>query len=58
MGRLRALARLGGSAGLATVEYVVGAAVVLGTLAVGVSSWNNGMVARLEAMVTQVQAVR
>lgn len=44
--------------GLATVEYVVGAAVVLGTLAVGVTAWNNGMVARLEALVTQVQAVR
>ncbi len=44
--------------GLATVEYVVGAAVVLGTLAVGVTAWNNGMVARLEALVVQVQAVR
>lgn len=44
--------------GLATVEYVVGAAVILGTLAVGVTAWNNGMVARLEALVTQVQAVR
>ena len=44
--------------GLATVEYVVGAAVVLGTLAIGVTAWNNGMVARLEALVVQVQAVR
>ncbi len=44
--------------GLATVEYVVGAAVVLGTLAVGVTAWNNGMVARREALVVQVQAVR
>ena len=57
MGQLRRLLSLGGSAGLATVEYVVGAAVVLGTLAAGVSAWNNGMVTRLEAMVTQVQAV-
>ena len=46
------------SRGLATVEYVVGAAVILGTLAVGVTAWNNGMVARLEALVTQVQAIR
>lgn len=44
--------------GLATVEYVVGAAVILGTLSVGVTAWNNGMVARLEALVMQVQAVR
>ena len=44
--------------GLATVEYVIGAAVILGTLAVGVTAWNNGLVARLEALVTQVQAVR
>lgn len=44
--------------GLATVEYIVGAAVVLGTLAIGVSTWNNGLVARLEALVTQMQSVR
>lgn len=44
--------------GLATVEYIVGAAVVLGTLVLGISSWNNGLVSRLEALVTQLQAVR
>ncbi|MEK7284711.1 MAG: Flp family type IVb pilin [Chloroflexota bacterium] len=44
--------------GLATVEYIVGAAVVLGTLVLGISSWNNGLVSRLEALVTQMQAVR
>jgi len=44
--------------GLATVEYIVGAAVVLGTLVVGVSAWNDGLVARLLALVTQMQAVR
>ena len=44
--------------GLATVEYIVGAAVILGTLVVGVTSWNNGLVARLEALVTQMQSVR
>lgn len=49
---------LSDSAGLATVEYIVGAAVVLGTLVVGITSWNNGLVARLEALVTQMQAVR
>lgn len=46
------------SAGLATVEYIIGAAVILGTLVIGVTSWNNGLVARLEALVTQMQAVR
>jgi Flp pilus assembly pilin Flp len=46
------------SAGLATVEYVVGAAVILGTLVVGITSWNNGLVTRLEALVTQMQSVR
>lgn len=44
--------------GLATIEYVIGAAVVLGTLVVGVSAWNNGLVARLQALVTQLSAVR
>ncbi|HZC31507.1 MAG TPA: hypothetical protein VE261_08310 [Gaiellaceae bacterium] len=43
--------------GLATVEYIVGAAVILGTLVVGITQWNNGLVSRLEALVTQMQAV-
>ena len=46
------------SAGLATIEYIIGAAVVLGTLVVGVTAWNNGLVARLQALVSQMQAVR
>ena len=44
--------------GLATIEYVIGAAVVLGTLVVGVSAWNNGLVARLQSLVTQLAGVR
>ena len=44
--------------GLATIEYVIGAAVVLGTLVTGVSAWNNGLVSRLQALVTQLQTVR
>ena len=44
--------------GLATVEYIVGAAIVLSTLVVGVSAWNNGLVSRLQSLVTQMQAVR
>ncbi|MBU6424586.1 MAG: hypothetical protein KGJ98_08015 [Chloroflexota bacterium] len=45
------------AAGLATVEYIVGAAVILGTLVVGITSWNNGLVSRLESLVTQMQGV-
>ena len=44
--------------GLATIEYVAGAAVVLGTLVTGLSAWNNGLVARLQALVLQLQGVQ
>lgn len=44
--------------GLATVEYIIGAAVVLGTLVIGVQAWNNGLVNRLQALVTQMGSVR
>jgi Flp pilus assembly pilin Flp len=44
--------------GLATIEYVIGAAVIIGTLVIGVSAWNNGLVSRLQTLVTQLQAVR
>jgi Flp pilus assembly pilin Flp len=44
--------------GLATIEYVIGVAVILGTLVMGVTAWNNGLVARLQALVTQLQIVR
>ena len=44
--------------GLATVEYIVGAAVILGTLAAGVTAWNNGLVARLQALVLQIQGIQ
>jgi hypothetical protein len=44
--------------GLATIEYVIGAAVVLGTLVAGVSAWNNGLVARLQSLAAQLAGVR
>ncbi|HEX9495229.1 MAG TPA: hypothetical protein VGA38_05675 [Candidatus Limnocylindria bacterium] len=44
--------------GMATIEYIIGAAVVIGTLVVGVQAWNNGLVTRLQALVTQMSAVR
>ncbi len=43
--------------GLATIEYIIGAAVVLGTLVVGVQAWNNGLVTRLQSLVTQMGTV-
>lgn len=46
------------SDGLATIEYVAGAAVVLGTLVTGLTAWNNGLVARLQALVAQLQGVQ
>jgi Flp pilus assembly pilin Flp len=56
---MRALRRfLGEPGGLATIEYVIGAAVVLGTLVAGVSAWNNGLVSRLQSLVTQLAGVR
>jgi Flp pilus assembly pilin Flp len=48
----------GDDAALATIEYVIGAAVVLGTLVIGVSAWNNGLVTRLQQLVTQLAGVR
>ena len=56
MHRIRSFATAEG--GLATIEYIIGAAVVLGTLVIGVTAWNNGLVARLQALVSQMQAVR
>lgn len=55
MSRMRFVAE---NVGLATIEYIVGAAVVLGTLVVGVTSWNQGLVARLQALVDQMQSIR
>ena len=44
--------------GLATIEYVIGAAVILGTLVAGVSAWNNGLVTRLQTLVSLLAGVR
>lgn len=56
MARIRSYASV--EQGLATIEYIIGAAVVLGTLVVGVQAWNNGLVSRLQSLVTQMGAVR
>ncbi len=45
------------SSGLATVEYIVGAAVILGTLAIGVASWNTSLVNRLTQLAQTMETV-
>lgn len=54
MFRLPLLAR---DEGMSTIEYIIGAAVVLGTLIVGVNSWNAGLVAKLQTLVLELQSV-
>ncbi|MDP9321791.1 MAG: hypothetical protein M3P16_11915 [Chloroflexota bacterium] len=56
MSRIRSFATA--DRGLATIEYIIGAAVVLGTLVIGVQAWNNGLVTRLQSLVTQMGTVR
>lgn len=46
------------AAGLATVEYIIGAAIILGTLVIGVTAWNNALVSRLQDLIVQMRAVR
>lgn len=41
-------------AGQSTLEWVVGAAVILGTLLVGLLAWNRGLVAKMTQMVQQL----
>jgi hypothetical protein len=53
--RIRAFAAA--ERGLATLEYIIGAAVVLGTLVLGVQAWNNGLVSRLQGLVTQMGTI-
>ena len=43
--------------GMSTVEYIIGAAVVLGTLIVGVNSWNAGLVSKLQSLVVQLGSI-
>ena len=63
-GRLRPLAsrtldrvteRLRGSeAGLTTLEYVIGAGIILVVLAAGILAWNQGLVQKIGELVTQL----
>jgi hypothetical protein len=40
--------------GQSTLEWVVGAAIILGTLVIGVMAWNSGLVNKMNNMVQQL----
>jgi hypothetical protein len=40
--------------GQSTLEWVIGAAVILGTLVVGVMMWNTGLVSKMNDMVQKL----
>lgn len=53
----RWFAVLAGQEGMSTIEYIIGAAVVLGTLIVGVNSWNAGLVNKLQSLVVELGSI-
>ncbi len=51
----RVTERLRGSeAGLTTLEYVIGAGIILVVLAAGILAWNQGLVQKIGELVTQL----
>lgn len=40
--------------GQSTLEWVIGAAIILGTLVVGIMAWNHGLVVKIGQMVQQL----
>jgi hypothetical protein len=40
--------------GQSTLEWVIGAAIILGTLVVGIMAWNNGLVTKMGQMVQRL----
>ena len=40
--------------GQSTLELVIGAAIILGTLVVGIMAWNQGLVAKMGQMVQRL----
>jgi hypothetical protein len=47
-----------GQRGQSTLEWVITAAVVLGTLVVGIMAWNQGLVEKIRIMVQQLVGVQ
>jgi hypothetical protein len=43
-----------GQHGQSTLEWVIGAAIILGTLVVGIMAWNHGLVLKIDTLVTQL----
>ncbi len=41
-------------AGQSTLEWVIGAALILGTLVLGLLAWNHGLVDKMNEMVQQL----
>ena len=40
--------------GQSTLEWVIGAAIILGTLVVGIMAWNNGLVTKMGQMLQRL----
>jgi hypothetical protein len=45
-------------AGQSTLEWVITAAVVLGTLVIGIIAWNQGLVTKIGSMVQELVGVQ
>ena len=44
--------------GQSTLEWVIGAAVILGTLVIGIIAWNQGLVTKIGSMVQELVGVQ
>jgi hypothetical protein len=40
--------------GQSTLEWVIGAAIILGTLVIGITAWNNGLVSKMGQLVQRL----
>jgi hypothetical protein len=47
-----------GQRGQSTLEWVITAAVVLGTLVIGIIAWNQGLVTKIGSMVQELVGVQ
>ncbi len=45
-------------AGQSTLEWVIGAAVILGTLVIGIVTWNQALVLKIGTMVQEMLGVQ
>ena len=44
--------------GQSTLEWVIGAAVILGTLVIGIMAWNQGLVTKIGKLVQEMVGVQ